>query len=207
MIYTLAVLSAGCALIYGIWYSHRPESALRSLTKTAAIGLLAVIAVVGGGPPYLIAALAISAMGDFAITREGRAYFLAGLSGGTIAHLAYVFLFGSYATEAPMILPVLAILIYAGLTELWLVPHTGDLNGPVRVYVLILAIMEVVALALPAELRLALIGALLLIVSDTLIGLLIFRVGPDSPRFVPLCVSQWTFYFAAQALICMAFIV
>lgn len=206
MIYTLAAISAGCALIHGIWYSYRLPSALRSISKTVSTGLLAVIAAIAAGPIYLIVGLALSAIGDLAISRDGRTPFLIGLASGALGHLSYIFLFGGIAIAAPPLLPVLGILAYAALTEIWLSPYTGDLTGPVRIYVLLFTMMILVALATPAGMQLALVGALLLVVADTLLGIQLFRMRPDSRWQVPISVALWMLHYSAQALICLAFI-
>ena len=61
--------------------------------KTLAVGLLAVLVVVEDGPLLLVAALALSAVGDAFLSRDGDKAFLGGLASFLAAHLVYIALF------------------------------------------------------------------------------------------------------------------
>ena len=197
-------ISAICALVYGVRYCHLPESSLRSIVKTAAIGLLALVAGIIGAPVFLLLALTLSSLGDFALSRQGKRAFLIGLAGFALAHLFYILLFAGLAASWPAILPVTLLLAYAISTEFWLASYTGDMRGPVRVYVLLITGMGVAALALPKEYVLALIGAAAFMASDTLLAVQLFRLDAESRWQVPIARSLWGLYYGAQLLILLA---
>ncbi len=65
----------------------------RSAAKTLAVAMLAVLAFMQGGPLLLVAALALSAVGDAFLSRDGEKAFLGGLASFLAAHILYVPLF------------------------------------------------------------------------------------------------------------------
>ena len=200
----LIAISAVCALTYGIWFCHQPTSWLRTGIKTAAIGLLSVVAGLEGGAFLLVLALALSALGDFALSQPGQRAFLVGLCSFALAHIFYILLFLGLAEGLPTLLPVLILVAYAISTEFWLAPHTGDMRGPVRVYVLLITGMGLSALALPDAMIWALVGAGAFVVSDTVLAIQLFRLGPESRWYAPFARWLWAFYYIAQLLILRA---
>ena len=202
----LLIISVAAALSYGLLFLRRDESALRSLTKTAAIGALAALAWFEGAPWLLIAALALSAVGDFAISRDGEGWFTAGLASFLLAHIAYVPLFVGIGEglDGWRIAGAALVLIHATVTTRWLWPHLGPMRGPVAAYVLAIAAMGLTALTAPPALWPVLAGAALFIASDTALAAetFVFREAPRrwTAPFV------WSTYFAGQALIASAWI-
>ena len=65
------LLSVAAAALY-LPVQGRAPSLRRSLVKTAATALLAVLAFIEGGPWLLVAALALGAAGDFFLSRDGE---------------------------------------------------------------------------------------------------------------------------------------
>ena len=202
----LLSVSALSALIYGLWYCQRVPSGLRTVLKTAGVALLAGAAALGGAPVLLVLGLALSAIGDLALSRDGDRAFLIGLGSFAIAHLAYILLFATLASGWPAILLAVLLIVYAISTEFWLAPHTGDMRGAVRLYVVLITGMGLSALALPAGMTLALIGAGAFMVSDTLLAIQLFRLPQGSRWYVPFARALWALYYAAQLLILWAFI-
>src|SRR5918994_1958522 len=86
------LFSLAAAVVYGLILNTR-ETLLRSAVKTLAVALLAALAAIQGGPLLLIAALALSALGDAFLSRDGDKAFLGGLASFLAAHLAYIALF------------------------------------------------------------------------------------------------------------------
>ena len=87
-------------------------------------------------------------------------------------------------------------------TEFWLAPRTGGLRWPVRIYVLLIALMGISALLLPVHpgqgwLRL---GAVLFILSDLMLALQLFVVR-DAGWQRRLALALWPAYWLGQALI------
>ena len=184
----------------------RPAGALRSALKTAPVALLALAALLSGASPLLVAALALSAAGDLALSRRGRMAFLYGLAAFALAHLLYGLLFlglsggriGDAFVLAP--LPALAMLALALSTEIWLAPHLGGLRWPVRAYVVLIGVMMLTALTLGPARRLASFGAALFVLSDLILALERFRLQ-DGPWRRRAALAVWLLYVAGQAAI------
>ncbi len=70
------LISITAAAAYLLFYVRRPPSLNRTVIKTLAIAALAALAVIMDGPWLLVAALALSALGDLFISRDGEAAFL-----------------------------------------------------------------------------------------------------------------------------------
>ena len=210
MIWLLA--GAALALIYGAVFCHQGSSWPRTAIKTGAVVLLALWALAGQGPPILIWALLASALGDALLSRPGERAFLAGAGAFGIGHLCYIWLFLTHPAAHPALIgarwpaAVLLALLAVGMgAMLW--RNAGALRGPVVGYVGVVTLMGLAALALPVEmpLRLAVLGAGLFLVSDSLLAIETF-VRPRWPAPRVLAVAVWTPYWLAQALIAAAFL-
>lgn len=205
--------TAACALACGVLVAAewRGPAALRVAAKlVASAAFLVVAASVDAGRPFgswILAGLALGAVGDAFLLGRGHRMFLAGLVAFLLGHLAYVAglallvpaerwlgAAGAYAA-----LPIAAGL--AALARLW--PRLGSLRVPVILYVAVIVAMVVGALAayragaLPAPQRTWLAaGAALFFVSD-------LAVARD--RFVArgLANRLWGLpaYYAGQLLI------
>jgi len=205
-LFLLLSLSLGAALAYG-WMIRRPgQGVLRSLAKTAAVGALALFVLLVGGPVLLVLALALSALGDLLLSREGDAAFLGGMVAFLAAHLAYVPFFLGLGDPSLVAArwPAMAALVLFGagiLRLLW--PRLGAFRAPVVLYVLALLAMGVAALALPFSGGRALIpvGAGLFILSDMILAVEKFHLpgGSSWRRITPFAV--WGLYWPAQAMI------
>ncbi|MCP3969564.1 MAG: lysoplasmalogenase [Rhodobacteraceae bacterium] len=187
--------------------TNRAQSWPRSIAKTLPLALFALCTWIVYAPAYLTAALALSALGDLALSREGRAAFLYGLASFSLAHLLYILLFSASGAapawdalaHAPLAAAVLVALMLS--TELWLAPHTGGLKGPVRLYVMLIGVMGLSALSLPDGFGAVRLGAGLFILSDMILAIRLFRLAPGDPRAARASLALWLFYIAGQALI------
>ncbi len=195
------------ALVY-YPFANRAPSTRRSVLKTLPLLLFAAAMYAAQAPPLLTAALFLSALGDLALSRDGRAAFLYGLSAFALAHLTYVVLFLGlsheplWASLATAPLAALAMLLLAVSTELWLAPHVGALRWPVRAYVGLITAMGLAALTVGAPLLI--LGAALFILSDFILALRMFRMTPDTKRAARAGWAVWSFYIAGQFLILAA---
>ncbi|WP_158285001.1 lysoplasmalogenase [Hoeflea marina] len=192
--------SVAAALAY-LWMLGKPESMPRTVIKTAAVGCLALAALASGGPPWLAAALVLSAVGDALLAREGDRRFIAGLASFLLAHLAYAWLFGGRAHGAPegSELAVMALILLAALVAgVVLVRHAGALRVPVAVYAAAIAAMGMTSV-LPGGWTLA--GAVMFMASDTLLGLEKFVLPPQSPARRLTAPGVWLLYYLGQAAI------
>ncbi|RED13068.1 lysoplasmalogenase [Pontivivens insulae] len=213
MLIALGALSAICALCYGLYLVHQPNSALRTGVKVVPVTSLALISLLSAGPWMLTVALALGATGDLFLSRDGERAFLFGLAAFLLGHLGYVLLFvdlsgggGLYLGQPWRILACAGLLALAIpiLRRLW--PHLGAMQAPVLVYVAVILAMGFAAFGLPDHgfLSLALIGALAFIASDAILGFELF-VWPDTRgarRFSSTVL--WFLYWSGQAMICAA---
>jgi len=128
MTWILFVAAGLCALGYLVFDSHTDPSARRSASKTASVLLLSGLAMTAGGPWLLVAALALSAAGDFFLSRAGDRSFLLGMAAFFSAHLAYIWLMLDLGTGGETLLqhPLwLAGLLGDDRCDLW-----GAVAGP-----------------------------------------------------------------------------
>ncbi len=189
-------------LIYAVFFCHRPPSTAKTIVKAIPMPAFAAAAWISFGHPAVTIALLLSAVGDIALSRDGERPFLIGLIAFATAHVAFIIHFwtlgtGPLSASWPLIA---AIALFALSTERWLIPFTGDMRWPVRVYVVLIALMGLTALGLPA-LPLATIGAFAFLASDTILSLQLFRMSDASRWQRPASVALWLLYAGGQFLI------
>ena len=206
----LAYLAFAIGLVVSVLYLgviHAPQSLFRSAAKTLPLLAFTLASYLSGAPAFLTAALFLSALGDLALSRTGRAAFLYGLCSFALAHLVFIILFqslgGGAIWQAFSIAPLIALvlLVISASTELWLAPFTGGLRWPVRIYVALITLMGLAALALPPAFGLVVIGAALFILSDMILSIRLFRLAEDDPSARAAAVALWVSYIAGQAMI------
>ena len=202
----LLIVAAAAAALYQIAVSGRPEGGndwIGSAAKTVSTAALALAGLAGGAPGLIVLGLALGAAGDFALSRPGKAAFLAGMAAFAAGHLAYALAFLGWMGPGVAAWQIAALITLALLilsTEVWLAPHTADLRAPVRAYALIIGVMAALALLLPAAGLITALGAALFVLSDTLLALRLFVLrAPVAERVLALLV--WPAYWGGQALI------
>lgn len=206
-----ALFSVAAAILYFVVLDAR-ISLPRSGVKTLAVGLLAVLALLQQQPMLLVAGLALSAVGDWFLSREGDKAFLAGLGAFLAAHIAYAALFwtvgsGVAALAAQPLLVALAAAIVAFplLMLVMLMREVGpDLRFPIAAYTVAIAAMGVAALTTGNPYIIA--GALAFMASDAILAAEKFIVAAISPHRGWMRIAVWLLYYAAQALIVAGFI-
>jgi uncharacterized membrane protein YhhN len=124
---------------------------------------------------WVLLALTLSLSGDVCLMFKGSRWFMAGLASFLLAHLAFVAAFLQNVTMAALPAWLAAVVVYAGGLLFVLLPRTGPLKLPVLIYCLVLAAMVFTAAARhevldSARTSLALGGALLFMLSDSLLG-------------------------------------
>jgi uncharacterized membrane protein YhhN len=202
----LPALAAVSAAAY-LPLSPAGPSWIRSGVKTAPMVLLAVFAAQAHLPAMVIVALALSALGDFALSRKGETAFQVGLASFLLAHLFYIaaFLQAGSATVQPLL--IAGLVLWLAAAEVWLVPFAGAMRWPVRAYSLVISVMLYVALTCPPLLPFGAVGAALFMASDTILSLRLFRLDPTARTSVVIAeYAVWISYVAAQALILFAFL-
>jgi len=139
---------------------------LEYVAKPGALAALVAWAVFDGGSTWLVAALVLSLVGDVFLMLPGDR-FVPGLAAFLLAHLAYV-----AALPAPAGARfgwfVVALAVTAPLGLRILRAAEPDLRGAIAAYMAAIALM--VASAVASGIRIAALGAILFLVSDTLIA-------------------------------------
>lgn len=206
------VLSMAAAAFYGLAAS-RPPTFMRAVLKTLAVGLLAVLAVMQGGPWLLVLALVLSALGDFFLAFDGEKPFLAGLGSFLAAHIAYVALFyfaggGQYELLSEPWRAVIAIVMTLAVLAMiaMLMRRIGpELRIPVTLYSLAIFLMGISALTLNN--LWVIVGAILFMASDTILATEKFLISAISPHRDWMRYAVWVLYYAGQLLITLGFLV
>ncbi len=208
-----AILAVICALAY-LGFCARPESRVRSGIKTASVALLAVAALLSGGPVLLAVALGFCALGDWWLSRPGERAFMAGVVAFATGHLAYVALFLTHPLARParwaeMPRPlILAALVVLGLTAARLIaPKAGALRGAVLGYIPVILSMGAAVLVLPPSgaLVFAAPAAALFITSDLVLAGETFLLPEHHPARALTPYAIWATYWLAQLGFLVAF--
>ena len=211
---TLILLAAAfCALSYLAICARPGKSWLKTVLKTLSVLLLALIAFQEVSFMLLAMALIACAVGDFFLSREGDEAFLSGVGAFAIGHLGYTVLFWLHPrADAQRVndgWPLTAALVLLGLVMVVvLFRKAGGLRWAVVIYVPIILLMGIAAMAMPFEEGLALIlpAALLFVLSDFVLAQELF-VLPESHklrRVTPYVI--WSTYWSAQALFLIGFV-
>ncbi|MBZ9678307.1 lysoplasmalogenase [Mesorhizobium sp. ES1-1] len=200
------IFSLVAAVIYAFTLGASPTLA-RTAAKTLAVAMLAVLAAMQGGPTLLVAALALSAVGDAFLSRDAEKAFVAGLASFLVAHFVYVALFlrGGGGIQVFVAEPwhgaiglVMLVFAVVMLAALWRRIGPG-LRAPITVYVV--AILAMGLSALTTENVWVIAGALLFMASDGLLATEKFLLPPISPHRSWMRFAVWVLYYAAQLLI------
>jgi uncharacterized membrane protein YhhN len=199
------IFSALFALFYTFMIFRTP-SRRRTIAKTGATLLLAMLAVLEGGPWLLIAALLLSAAGDAFLAYDGDRAFMAGLASFLAAHLAYIVLFlmiGGEAIGGWRLIAATLMTVFAAGFLVWLwnrVP--GELRLSVAIYSAAILGMGLASLTVPNEV--VALGAILFIASDAFLASGKFALAEDSPLRTPFAYAVWGLYYVAQALLTLS---
>jgi uncharacterized membrane protein YhhN len=194
-----ALVSALAFAIY-LFMLNQPTSVGRTVAKTLAVGILAVLALAAGGPNLLVAALALSALGDAFLAHEGDAAFLGGLGSFLAAHILYAVLFvtsgdGFTGATVPGLLAVAGFAVAVGFV---MVRKAGPLAWPVAAYVVAIAGMGAGGVTLGGQ---VLAGVVLFMASDAILGSEKFLIAENSPVRRVTGLLVWALYYSGQVLI------
>ncbi|NGO53527.1 lysoplasmalogenase [Allomesorhizobium camelthorni] len=204
------LFSLAAAVVYGLILNTR-ETLLRSAVKTLAVALLAALAFTQAGPLLLVAALALSALGDAFLSRDGDKAFLGGLASFLAAHLAYIALFflagggWEFLAEPWRVVLAVAMAAFAAgmLVMLWR-RVAPDLRLPVAAYAAAILGMGVSALTLDNVW--IIVGAVLFMASDGLLAAEKFLIAAISRHREWMRHAVWALYYAAQLMITLGFL-
>lgn len=207
----IALLMSLVAAVLYLLMLRQGTSWWLSVAKTLSTSLLALIAWHMSGPVLLVAGLALSALGDLFLSRDGEKAFISGLVSFLVAHVAYIVLFASIGQSPAVLLFMPLVLAAAGLIAASLallriiLRHVaGELRLPVMVYCTALVLMGLTALA--TERTLLIGGAMMFVASDAILAWEKFVEPAASARKPPMRFAVWVLYYAAQVTFLLAFV-
>lgn len=178
-----------------------------AVLKALGIVLIGVYALLSGAP-VLALALLLSAGGDYALALGDEAV-VAGIGFFAAAHLVYLVIFlMRIARTGPRrdgIVLAAALVVYGAAMLWWLRPGMGELAGPASAYLGVIMLMAIVS-GLVKGPRLIMLGALLFVISDSIIAARWFRGAFDFgvPDWGGAMV--WITYVAAQAFLAVGIV-
>ncbi len=189
-----------------VWAEVTGSVALRWFKMLASTGFIAIALSVGAmSSSYgkiVLAALALSWLGDLLLTFTSRSAFLGGLVAFLLGHVAYSVAFGTLGVN-PLVgaIAAVAVAIVAVFVWRWLAPHVGDMAAPVVAYVVVISVMVVLAFGAFGDGATWLIplGATLFFISDLFVARNQF-VAPDTVN------RMWglPLYYLAQVLLALS---
>ncbi len=133
-----------------VWADANASPARRWLKMLASTGFIGVALSVGAldntyGRIVLVA-LALSWVGDLALTFDQRTAFVGGLVAFLLGQVAYSIGFATLGVDAAAAATVGIVLAVIGwFLWRWLAPHVDDMRVPVLAYVVVITIMVVMA--------------------------------------------------------------
>jgi uncharacterized membrane protein YhhN len=198
----LTIISAGIHL----WGEYNGPAILIYLFKPLTMVFIISIATLAKRPPSnrykyaVIAGLLFSMVGDVFLMLP-MDLFIAGLISFLVAHLIYIYAFRSGRPWRIKFMPVLLLAIYGVVIYSILLPGLNGMAVPVAVYVVVILTMAWQAWDQWDQARarwalLAFIGALLFVISDTVLALNRFGEPFQAARALTLST-----YYSAQWLI------
>ena len=154
---------------------------------------------------FLGLALALGSLGDVLLDWSPD-LFPAGLGAFLVGHFLYIGLFWRNRPKPARMVPldmmiVFALALFATFMSLWLLPSTGSLAPAVAMYVGALTGMVVSAVALQLPERWVMLGALLFLLSDTILAVSKFKGAVPGRDLI-----VWPTYYFGQLLIAVGYL-
>jgi uncharacterized membrane protein YhhN len=194
----LSALVLGSALLHLGSYAQGPRRAVYLFKPLTIVLIILVAAVAGNRVSHfykyaILAGLVFSLAGDIFLMLP-RDRFIQGLVSFLLAHLCYIAAFTFEGGGERRLLYAVPFLLYGGVMLRVLLPGLGRMRAPVIVYMAVIMLM-----AWQEGSGLALSGALLFVVSDSILAMNRFRRPfPSAQTYV------MSTYFMAQWLIALS---
>jgi uncharacterized membrane protein YhhN len=206
--WALLLLSITCGLLYLGTQGLRPYAGSVIVNQLAIfpLALLALRVLRGADGVLLGLALGFSGLGDMFLGVEGENLFVYGLGSFLIAHLFYVALFARSLPHPVRLgmggkLLVFILLAYSAAITTWLGPDLGPLAIPVIIYMSAISAMCLTAILDGFRTPLVVAGALLFIISDSVIAINKFKMPVEHADYL-----VWATYYVGQLAIATGFI-
>ena len=169
------IMVAGGVLLIGLLMAEKKESLPgKFMTKPlASIGFIVLAAIQPHPTPtyyyWLLAGLIFCLGGDVFLALPQKPMFLVGLISFLLGHVLYVCGFLSLVSISAWVqVSTLVVICISTGVFIWLKPHLGSMLGPVIVYILVISLMLIGALAVFNSDGIAARGRLLVVTGATL---------------------------------------
>lgn len=184
----------------------------RAILKALGVGAMTAIAFRRylkdrtGGALLLTLALALSCLGDIFLALRGKGWFVYGLGSFLFAHLVYIALYirnwqRPLRPSAGRLLISVLVLLFSLFFSSWLSPSLGGLALPVSIYICAITSMVVSSLWADFRSQIVAVGALLFMISDSILAANKFRMEIPLSGFL-----VWTTYYVGQYAIAFGYL-
>ena len=196
-------LSAVCSTLYFVTKSWQPFTGSVAL-KALSIAPLALLAF-QAKHRLLGAALCFATLGDVLLDWPGN-HFVAGLCAFLVTQLLYATLFARdwrrpFTLNAMTRMLAAGVLFFSIALTVWMWPNLGKLALPVMVYIGALTLMVESALLAQFKVRWIVLGAVLFMLSDSLIGVNRFKLDVPLREYL-----VWATYYLGQCGIVLGYL-
>ncbi len=204
----LLALSLACGSAYLVTRGLTPftGSVVIKVLTVAPLALIAFRMLRDRDGLLLANSLTFSTLGDMFLGIDSEKLFIFGLVSFLIAHLLYILLFVRNWSK-PMIISAgqkalaALVMIFSAAMYAWLWPNLGDLKLPVAVYICAITGMGVTATLAGFRAPWVVVGAMLFIVSDSMIAVGKFKSPVEYGDYL-----IWIAYYVGQLFIALGFI-
>jgi len=200
---SLILLSLVVAILYGGGWYPDYGPIISAIIKGSAVGLLALFVLISTQTLnhfILFLALSASVAGDTLLALPIENSFIKGLTAFLAAQVLFIFLY--VKNRLPLedlsgvrVRAASLLWAFAAASLYFLYPHLEELTVPVFVYTAALISMATAALLSKFPVKLVGFGALLFVVSDSILGARQFMTVPDFTRYI-----VWGTYYLAELL-------
>ncbi|MGA9767996.1 MAG: lysoplasmalogenase [Blastocatellia bacterium] len=198
----LLALSIGCGAAYLILPAF-PGSVIIKVLSIAPLAVIAFRVLRDRDGLMLGNSLSFSTLGDMFLGLDADRLFIFGLASFLIAHLLYIVLFmrNRVITSNGQKTLAALLMIFSASMFVWLWPNLGDMKLAVAVYLCAITGMGVTALLAGFRAPWVVIGAMLFIVSDSMIAVSKFKSPVEYGNYL-----IWATYYIGQLFIALGYI-
>lgn len=204
----LLTISMVCGVAYLVTGSLQPfpGSVVIKALSMAPLAILAVRVLKTLDGLILGISLVFSCIGDVLLGLRGANLFIFGLLSFLVAHLFYVWLFTRnfprpFRIYREQQIIVFLILLFGAGMSFWLWSGFGDMKIPAMVYLCVITLMCVTATLMNLPKRTVVIGAILFLLSDSLIAANKFKTSIPFSHY-----AIWLTYYLGQCFIVLGFL-
>jgi alkenylglycerophosphocholine hydrolase len=156
-------------------YRPYPFSYLVKVIPILSLAVIARVNISGVKGKFVVAGMLFSAVGDTLLAFSGKGLFVFGLSAFALAHVMYIMaFFREPAFKSPRILFAGGFLLYGLAIGYFIVPNMQRMQIPVSIYIVLIIMMGISTVAGKNNHYLVIVGAVLFIISDSVIAFNMF---------------------------------